>query len=241
MKRMALFLLIFTLLGCSFHYYKSAAEIDISAVKNLVIIKTTGIVENSQQKVEQVGIGIPLKDGYILSPTHVTKIPRVTMVSTPFGCFSLDREIVDEHYFADGQEIELIGRLYDISLFKGNVKKVFPYKFGDSNKLEIGSKILLIGRSLNKSFNIKTGIVSMPESAPVDSDPFFRCFLSDNAVNPGDSGGPVLAYRNNQLEIVGIQIGKLSHSNFESEGMGVVFHINSVRLAIQKILGKECF
>jgi len=242
MKKLLLItmLLSFSLVGCTTvpSYYKKHHMVmfDSSTLKTLVVVKTKGVIKKTRKIVDIKAIGIPLKNNLILALTHATTIPRYYEIYSPVGSMQVDRIIIDEQYSIDGQSIKKIGSYGDISLFRGNLDYTFPFEFGNSSNIEIGTDVVICGFSYGRTFNTKIGIVAVLEfvSNIVDmfTDPNSREFLVTAPINPGDSGSPVLASHKGNLEVVGI----IGAKTIGSEGMGIVYHIDYIKRAIRKIL-----
>jgi S1-C subfamily serine protease len=91
---------------------------------------------------------------------------------------------------------KLVGRdpLSDLAVLKIEADKPLPYlKFGDSDNLQVGQKVLAIGNPFGFVGTLTTGIISSlgrnirDESGNVLEE----VIQTDAAINPGNSGGPV--------------------------------------------------
>jgi len=79
-----------------------------------------------------------------------------------------------------------------------------PAQWGDSDKLEVGDQVLAIGSPFGLAATVTAGIISAKErrGIPVSEALYYQDFLqTDAAVNPGNSGGPLV---NLSGQIVGI-------------------------------------
>ena len=101
-----------------------------------------------------------------------------------------------------------------------------PAVLGDSDKMEIGDPVFIIGAPYNISYTLTRGIVSGRHHEGYDSD-FTKSefFQTDASLNPGNSGGPMFNMRG---EVIGISSFIKSHSG-GSEGLGFVVTMNSAR------------
>jgi putative serine protease PepD len=120
--------------------------------------------------------------------------------------------------------------------------KLTPLKLADSSKVQIGDATFAIGNPFGLEDTLTTGVVSATErqiSAP-DGFSINGVLQTDAALNPGNSGGPLL---NDQGEVIGVnsQIESSSSGNGSSEGSntGVGFAIpsNTVRKVIASLQG----
>jgi S1-C subfamily serine protease len=91
----------------------------------------------------------------------------------------------------------------DLALLQIKPKKSLPFlRLGDSDKLQVGQKVLAIGNPFRLEGTLTTGIVSAL-GRPIQSEERVLEGLvqTDAAINPGNSGGPLL---NSQGEVIGI-------------------------------------
>lgn len=233
--RLLVMVLFMAIIGCAtFGYYKSDYPIKFSEVcEELCLIRTVAIFEKDgvQTEHERTGMAIPLKN-VILSLSHVTEIDAIHPVRTPFGVMMIDLgKKVSERYYIDGVEVKLLGREDDISLFKGKTKRFFPFKLGDSDKLKVGDRVVVIGWSLAVVNNMKDGMISslnskgIKETYPTKN----ACMMISVPINPGDSGSPVLAFTGDVPEIVGVV-----NAAVVDKGMGFAIKINDIKKFIKK-------
>ena len=103
---------------------------------------------------------------------------------------------------ADKREFKarLIGsdRRTDVALVKISATGRPALKPGDSNRVRVGEWVLAIGSPFGLENTVTAGIVSAKGRDTGDYLPFIQ---TDVAVNPGNSGGPLLNMRG---EVIGI-------------------------------------
>ena len=166
--------------------------------------------------------GVLILDSFILTVNHAVSHDslQVEMV-TPAGVQTIDvpAEKLSEHTYLNlnGSRIRLEelskGKEDDIAIFKvpdGLKLDSFPYKIGNSDDLQVGHFIYVIGNPMNYGINVREGIVSSmmaPEAISAVLPRFENAFMISNGVNPGDSGTPVIAIRDGQYELVGLSQG----------------------------------
>jgi putative serine protease PepD len=139
------------------------------------------------------------------------------------------------------QRAEVVGqdKSTDLALLKIDTggAKLTPLKLADSSKVQIGDATFAIGNPFGLEDTLTTGVVSATErriSAP-DGFSIDGVLQTDAALNPGNSGGPLL---DDQGEVIGVnsQIESSSSGNGSSQGAntGVGFAIpsNTVRKII---------
>jgi serine protease Do len=94
----------------------------------------------------------------------------------------------------------------DVAVLKIDGAKLPVLTIGDSNKIRPGEWVLAIGSPFNLENTVTAGIISAKSR---DTGEYLPLIQSDVAVNPGNSGGPLLNMRG---EVIGInsQIATLS-------------------------------
>jgi serine protease Do len=133
-----------------------------------------------------VGSGfIVSTDGFILTNHHVVEGADEILVT-----------LADKREF----KAKLIGsdRRTDVALVKIEASGLTALKMGDPNKLRVGEWVLAIGSPFGLENTVTAGIVSAKGRDTGDYLPFIQ---TDVAVNPGNSGGPLLNMRG---EVIGI-------------------------------------
>ncbi|MEY3705622.1 MAG: Peptidase [Pseudomonadota bacterium] len=133
-----------------------------------------------------VGSGFVITaDGFILTNHHVVN-----------GADEIIVTMTDRREF----KAKLIGsdERTDVALLKVEASGLPRLSFGDSNKLRVGEWVVAIGSPFGLDSTVTAGIVSAKGRETGEYLPFIQ---TDVAVNPGNSGGPLLNLRG---EVVGI-------------------------------------
>ena len=108
----------------------------------------------------------------------------------------------------------------DVALIKIDAKDMTPLTIGDPKTLKKGRWVLAIGSPFGLNSTVTSGIVS---AIGRDTGEYLPFIQTDVAVNPGNSGGPLL---NLQGEAVGINSQIISRSG---GFMGISLAIPSTR------------
>lgn len=185
----------------------------------------SGIVEDVIKDVVSVktelgqGSGaIISEDGYIVTNSHVVDKARRIQVLT----------YDDKVYNTD-----LIGysSVYDVAVLKINKDNLDYLKFGNSDKVKVGERVIALGNPLGLSFSVTEGIISglHREGPPPYNFPIY--LQIDVPINPGNSGGPLI---NTKREIVGITNFKVARIGFE--GLGFAIESNTVKDVVDEII-----
>jgi len=133
-----------------------------------------------------VGSGFILSsDGYVMTNAHVVD-----------GADTIYVTLTDKREF----KARLIGEddRTDVALVKIDASDLPAVTIGDSNKVRAGQWVVAIGSPFGLDNTVTAGIVSAKGRDTGDYLPFIQ---TDVAVNPGNSGGPLI---NMQGEVIGI-------------------------------------
>jgi serine protease Do len=109
----------------------------------------------------------------------------------------------------------------DLAVIKIDSQKTLPFaKLGDSDKLEIGERVVAIGNPFGLDHTVTAGIVSAKGRRNITPggtrSPYWNFIQTDASINPGNSGGPLI---NTAGEVVGI------NTAIDSRGAGIGFAI----------------
>ena len=124
-------------------------------------------------------------DGYLLTNAHVVD-----------GADEITVTLQDKREF----KARLLGadKRTDVAVLKIEATGLPSVRIGDSNKLRVGEWVIAIGSPFGLENTVTAGIVSAKGRETGEYLPFIQ---TDVAVNPGNSGGPLINMRG---EVVGI-------------------------------------
>ncbi|PCI30013.1 MAG: 2-alkenal reductase [SAR324 cluster bacterium] len=113
-------------------------------------------------------------------------------------------------------------------------ERLFPIMIGNSNKLEVGRKVLAIGNPFGLDATLTVGVVSAlgREIDSVSGRKIKGVIQTDAAINPGNSGGPLL---NSKGELIGVNTAIYSPSG-GSSGIGFAIPVNTVKKIIPQLI-----
>jgi S1-C subfamily serine protease len=116
------------------------------------------------------------------------------------------------------------------------VEKLTVIPLGDSSKLLVGQKVLVIGNPFGLDRTLTVGIVSsVGRSIRADNGRLIRGIIqTDAAINPGNSGGPVL---NSSAEVIGVSTAIFSPSG-GSVGVGFAVPINTAKRILSELISR---
>ena len=163
-----------------------------------------------------VGSGFIISnDGYILTNNHVVAKSNGIFVTLTSG----------KEYKA-----KIIGTdpRTDVALIKIDAKGLVALPIGDSAQLQKGQWVLAIGSPFGLDSTVTSGIVSAINRDTGDYLPFIQ---SDVAVNPGNSGGPLI---NLAGQVVGVNSQIISQSG-GFMGISLAIPIDEVMRVVEQL------
>lgn len=102
-------------------------------------------------------------------------------------------------------------------------------RFGDSNAVRVGEKVIAIGNPGGLDFSVTQGIVSATGRTDAKENEYIQI---DVAINPGNSGGPLI---NAAGRVIGVNTLKVSGF----EGVGFALTANEVRGIVEEIIASN--
>jgi serine protease Do len=152
--------------------------------------------QQPQEEEVQRGVGsgfIISADGYVMTNAHV-----VNGADEVYVTLTDKREFKAKVLGADERT--------DVALLKIEGANLPRLTMGDSQKIRVGEWVIAIGSPFNLENTVTAGIISAKSR---DTGDYLALIQSDVAVNPGNSGGPLINMRG---EVIGInsQIATLS-------------------------------
>ncbi len=183
--------------------------------------------------VESTGSGFIYKKGlkkaYVLTNEHVIDGPQIEITNTK----------------GETTEGTVLGKDKNLDIAVIEIDSKYApkaVKIGNSNTVEIGEDIFVIGSPISKEYagTVTRGILSgknrtVPTNVGNDEGMLFDGLQFDASINPGSSGAPLF---NRNGEVIGICIMKYIRE--EIEGMGFAIPIEKVKGKIQDLeSGKE--
>jgi len=147
-----------------------------------------------EERPRGVGSGFILTaDGYVMTNAHVVEDASEVMVTLP-----------DKREF----KARIIGadKRSDVAVVKIEATGLPAVKVGDISRLRVGEWVIAIGSPFGLENTVTAGIVSAKQRDTGEYLPFIQ---TDVAVNPGNSGGPLI---NLDGEVVGINSQIISRS-----------------------------
>jgi len=191
-----------------FAILKASAGEDFSDIIEDAIMSVVTVITDSSQ-----GTGFIIEEqGYIVTNYHVVHNAKAAGIYTYNG----------QHH-----SVGLIGfdQTFDIALLKieGQYEEL---ELGNSNNVQIGEKVIAIGNPLGLQFSVSEGIVSATEREGINGIEAY--IQTDAALNPGNSGGPLI---NTDGEVIGINNFKIGGG----ESLGFALESNEIEDIVNEI------
>ena len=123
-----------------------------------------------------------------------------------------------------------IDKQHDLALLLINAPNLLPATLSQSNGLMVGQRVYAIGNPFGLSGTMTRGIISAIRSIGVQNGaPIEDAIQTDAAVNPGNSGGPLL---NSRGEVIGITTLIASAGADQSAGIGFAIPVNTAKAVL---------
>ena len=175
------------------------------AVKSVVSIKTdisqgSGFIVNNK--------------GYIVTNAHVLSQAKYAKVLT---------------YSQETKNAELIG--YDLNLDIALLKISGNYNYfelADSDDVRVGEKVIAVGNPYGLSFSVTEGIISARDRLGLNNLPYY--FQTDVALNPGNSGGPLINKKGEVMGVNNFKVGGAESLGFALESNYLLETINEIAM-----------
>jgi S1-C subfamily serine protease len=202
---------------------EDSLEMEISSIKAETSADFSGIIEQTVGSVVTIktnaaqGTGFIISsDGYIVTNSHVLSGARYGNAITS------NRETI---------AMELLGYNTNLDIALLKIEGNYQYlEFENSNQVHIGEKVIAIGNPLGLSFSVSEGIVSAKDRVGDNGLPAY--IQTDAALNPGNSGGPLI---NTDGKVIGINNFKIAGGEslgFALESEYIIDGVNEIALEL---------
>jgi S1-C subfamily serine protease len=158
------------------------------------------------------------KQGHILTNNHVIDNAQRVEVT-----------LFDKHKYK--ATVVGVDKGHDLALLQiNNAPNLQPATLAESESLTVGQRVYAIGNPFGLSGTMTRGIISAIRSIRVaDNNPIEDAIQTDAAVNPGNSGGPLL---NSRGEVIGITTLIANNGADQSSGIGFAIPVNTAKAVI---------
>jgi S1-C subfamily serine protease len=158
------------------------------------------------------------KQGHILTNNHVIDNAQRVEVT-----------LSDKHKYK--ATVVGVDKGHDLALLQiNNVPNLQPATLAESTNLTVGQRVYAIGNPFGLEGTMTRGIISAIRSIRgPNNNPIEDAIQTDAAVNPGNSGGPLL---NSRGEVIGITTLIANNGADQSSGIGFAIPVNTAKAVI---------
>ena len=194
------------------------------ATKSVVTItvSTTAATRFGQTSATGVGSGIIVSsDGYILTNAHVVSGATAVQVTLPGGQ-TVSGSVVGT------------SSTTDLAIVKVSATGLTAATLGDASSLAVGETVVAIGDPLGEfSDSASAGIISgLNRSVTVENEDLTGMIQIDAAVNPGNSGGPL-------IDTAGNVVGIVTAGSTSAEGINFAIPISAATSMIHAAIAGQ--
>ncbi len=189
----------------------------------------SGIIESSVKSVVTIrtnagyqGTGFIISDeGYLVTNAHVLA-DQSGFLATSIQAITYDQSTKNAEFIGYSGN-------FDVALLKisGDYDSL---NLGNSDSVQVGEKVIAIGNPLGLQFSVSQGIISaVHRTGPNGEEAYFQ---TDAALNPGNSGGPLI---NSQGNVIGINNFKIG----SGENLGFALESNFIKDVVNEISSEQ--
>ncbi len=200
-----------------FNYLKASVGEDFSGIIETVISSVVTVKTDFGQ-----GTGFIIHDeGFIVTNAHV--------LADSFGGLAPNIRIITYQQQIINADFVGYNSTFDIALLKIEGSPYKPLNLEDSETVQIGEKVVAIGNPLGLQFSASQGIVSAVHREGLNGVNSY--IQTDAALNPGNSGGPLI---NKKGLVIGINNFKVG----SAESLGFALESNFIKESVNEISSK---
>jgi S1-C subfamily serine protease len=193
---------------------------EISKLKASTSADFSGVIEKAIKSVVTVRTDISQASGFIIADGgYVVTNAHVMEGARAAGIITYDGKL---------HSVSLIGSndVMDIILLKIDDTSYNPLTLADSNRIQVGEKVIAIGNPLGLQFSVSEGIISAIHREGISG---LKAYIqTDAALNPGNSGGPL-------IDVTGKVVGITNYKISGTENIGFALESNYIKTAVNDI------
>ncbi len=164
------------------------------------------------------------KQGHILTNYHVVEDANKVWVTLPGGKDPYEGEVVG------------VDPDNDVAVLKIDAppEELFPVPIGTSENLRVGQQVYTLGNPFGLEGTLTTGIISnLNRTLPSRTGHDMKSIIqTDAAMNPGNSGGPLL---DTSGRMIGMNVA-IATKTGQNAGLGFAIPINRIRQVVPQLI-----
>lgn len=187
--------------------------------------------DESFRKIEETGSGVVVsikEKTWILTNRHVIANVQPDTI----------RAVLSDHRKMPVERV-LTNAEFDLALLEIKDNDVPRATIGDSSLVRLTDSVFVLGSPFGLSQSVSKGIISGVNRCKIPQGdhavPLYPLMQTDAAVNPGNSGGPIV---NEQGEVIGI-VTAIASSSGTNEGVGFAIPITEVMQLAEELVENE--
>jgi S1-C subfamily serine protease len=192
---------------------------DITDLKSSVSSDFSAVIESSIESVVIVKTDIAQGSGFLLTNDgYIVTNAHVMANATAAGIVTYDGTM---------HSVRLIGESSNMDIALLKIEGTYNHlNLADSNDVNVGQKVITIGNPYGLQFSVTEGIVSAVHRS--GGNGISAYIQTDAALNPGNSGGPLI---NTFGKVIGINNFKLG----DGESLGFALESNYLKQTVNSI------
>lgn len=188
--------------------------------------------QNYEASTSGTGIIVGKNDTELLILTNAHVVDSVNGLK----CVFVDGEAVSATVKGSKSDKDIAVVAVNLSDIKSDtISRISIAELGDSEDVAVGQQVVAIGNALGEGQSVTNGIISaLNRSITVNNVTFEGLFMTNAAINSGNSGGALL---NADGRVIGINFAKTSENGVE--GMAYSIPVSNVKELIDSLMNRQ--